>query len=201
MRLTTRDLIDPLGLLLALFCGLCVYLIQGRELSWIPIGAAAAVLTVKLGSQVVLTREETRRTIPNLPLPELTQKEANVAFGIWRGMTDSEISAQINLPISRVEGRVQRIAGKWGTKSRGQIRQRMIEMFGEPPRKKQRWEWIAELALGVATFFGGVGVLIAPTGSLIGPYRDYIGLGLAAIGLLFCVISTSAYVRERNPPR
>ena len=188
MTAALSELRDYRGILLAGATGLAVLAVEANWAS--AVGAAMAVLLVKVSIGTLIPALEKQRRLPDLPLPGLSQHEAQVAFGIWRGLSDDEIAAQLRTTSSWVAQRVRRVMDKWDAPTRGAVRQRVEDEVGPPPRLHERWEWIAELGLGVSVAGIGLTILFAPL-----PFRDVIGSGLIALGLLGCLFSTVNHFR------
>jgi hypothetical protein len=113
-------------------------------------------------------------------------------------MTDAEISESLGQSPAWVAERIRRIQAKWGTRARGGIKQRVTDEVGPPPHEKEAWEWVAEMGLGLGVVTIGITVLLAPADTpLIGSARAWIGVGLIALGLLYCGYSSITYFGQR----
>jgi hypothetical protein len=80
------------------------------------------------------------------------------------------------------------------------------EVSAPPPRVKpdrpggsdrlERWEW-DEVGIGIATMALGLGALVIPPNiPIIGNIPSWVGLGVAAIGLAFCLLSAGTYLLQ-----
>jgi DNA-binding CsgD family transcriptional regulator len=191
------DLQDAEAALLALVGAAAAYAVV---LDWrVALTAGFGVLVVRIGAGVLL---HGTRKIPDGPLPDLTDKESAVANLIYADLGDPAIAARLGIPLKRIEARILHIQAKWRVSTRGEIAQHVAQIRGEPPehprsRFKQRWELIAEIGTGVAVMALGLGILtLPPETPLVGSWRDWIGLSLLIVGLLFSTVSIAMYSWE-----
>jgi DNA-binding CsgD family transcriptional regulator len=163
--------------------------------------AAVGVLAVKAGAGRLLHGAQ---RIPDEPLPGLTAHDSAVARLIHAGYGDPAIAMRLGIALTRVERRIQRIYAIWHVSTRSEIARHVAQVIGEPleppiPRRKQRWELIAEVGTGVAVMALGLGILTMPPDTpLIGSWRDWIGLTGLTSGLLFAVVSIAMYLWEHG---
>jgi Domain of unknown function (DUF3480) len=80
-----------------------------------------------------------------------------------------------------------------------------VNSIPPPPvvdKPEERWEWIADLGMGIAIMVLGVAVMtLSPDTPLIGPSHDAIGLVLIIGGLVFGAVSTFVYFGDKAPRR
>ncbi len=126
--------------------------------------------------------------------PDLSREDTSVAWYVYRGRGDPAIARRTGLALRGVRESVRRVMKIWLTR-REQIADHVADILGEAPvhlapRKRSR-EWLGETGWGIGVTAVGIGILaLSPDTAVLGGMRTWLGLGLAAGGVIFVAVST-----------
>lgn len=120
---TWRELLDPLGLLVAGSAGLASWLLHAP--GPVAITCGLAVLAVKIGASVLLRRApkaEVKAEVKAAPdRGPLTRREWEVCLPVAEGLTNKEIANRLFITEAAVDSHLAHVREKLGFHSRAEI--------------------------------------------------------------------------------
>jgi len=192
-----RELRDREALGLAAFAGAVSLWIVG---DWrLALMAVVGTLAVRVMAGVVL-----HGTHPPVldQFPGLTTEDTRVAWYVYRGRGDPAIARRTGQSLTSVRQSVRRIMKTWQVTTREGIADHVAQIVGDvPPDRpdaKTSREWMTESAWAFGLIAVGIGTLaLSPDTAVLGGVRTWLGLCLAATGVIFTVVSTTTYLWEK----
>lgn len=194
-----RELRDPEAMALALLAAAASYfMVHAWEMALI---ALAGTLTVRVMAGIVL--HGTHPPPARETYPDLTPDETAVAWYVYRGRGDPAIARRTGLSLKEVRQAVRRMMRAWQITTREELARHVADLIGEEPpdrapAKKGR-EWMGEFGVALGIVAVGLGLLaVSPDTAVLGGVRDWLGLSLMAIGVVFAVVTSATYLWEKR---